>query len=168
MSPAPQRTVIIGGGLSGLAAARDLALAGQQVTLLESAPVAGGLASSLPLKGETVEHFYHFICPGGDAPGGLVKGLGIGAPLPWRPTRTSFFHEGRLYGFGSPMDLLRFRPLPVVQRLRFGWHVTRSSVRSNWRWLDELPARAWLIENIGEEAYNVIWHPLLRIKFGDA
>jgi protoporphyrinogen oxidase len=30
-----------------------------------------------------------------------------------------------------------------------------------------LPGKAWLIENIGEEAYEVIWHPLLRIKFGD-
>jgi protoporphyrinogen oxidase len=30
-----------------------------------------------------------------------------------------------------------------------------------------MPAKAWLIENIGEEAYNVIWHPLLQVKFGD-
>lgn len=168
MNPTPRKTVIIGGGLSGLAAARDLALAGQQVTLLESAPVAGGLASSLRLKGESVEHFYHFICSGDDALIEMVNELGIGAHLHWRHVRTSFFHEGRLYGFGTPIDLLRFSPVPVMQRLRFGWHVTRSSLRSKWRWLDELPARAWLIENIGEEAYNVIWHPLLRVKFGEA
>ncbi len=24
----------------------------------------------------------------------------------------------------------------------------------------------WLIEGVGEEAYNVIWHPLLQVKFG--
>ncbi len=168
MTPQPRRTVIIGGGLSGLAAARDLALAGQQVALLESAPVAGGLASSLRIKGQPIENFYHFICRGDDALVKMVNELNLGAHLHWRHTRTSFFHEGRLYGFGSPMDLLRFRPVPVTQRLRFGWHVTRSSLRSNWRWLDELPARAWLIENIGEEAYHVIWHPLLRIKFGES
>lgn len=168
MSASSRHAVVIGAGLSGLAAARDLALAGQRVTLLESAPVAGGLASSRRLKGETVEHFYHFICRHDDFLIHLVNELGLGAQLHWRHTHTSFFHDGRHYKFGSPVDLLRFTAVPLVQRLRFGWHVTRSSLRSNWRWLDELPARAWLIENIGEDAYNVIWHPLLRIKFGDA
>ena len=40
-------------------------------------------------------------------------------------------------------------------------------LQSDWRGLDGLPARDWLIDNIGKEAYNVIWHPLLRVKFGD-
>jgi protoporphyrinogen oxidase len=167
MTSTDRHTVIIGGGLSGLAAARNLARAGRRVTLLESAPVAGGLASSLRLKGETVEHFYHFICRHDDFLVNLVQEMGLSSDLHWRHTNTSFFHAGRLYRFGSPIDLMRFTAVPFLQRLRFGWHVTRSSLRSNWRWLDELPARAWLIENIGEEAYNVIWHPLLRIKFGD-
>ena len=165
---AHRHTAIIGAGLSGLAAARDLALAGHRVTLLESAPVAGGLAASRRIKGQTVEHFYHFICRHDDFLTNLVRDLGLGAELHWRHTRTSFFHDGHHYRFGSPFDLMRFSAVPFFQRLRFGWHVSRSSLRSNWRWLDEIPARAWLIENIGEEAYNVIWHPLLRIKFGDA
>lgn len=127
----------------------------------------GGLASSLTMKGETVEHFYHFICRHDDFLVDLVSEMGLERALHWRHTRTSFFHDGRMYGFGSPIDLLRFSAVPFLQRLRFGWHVTRSSLRSNWKWLDEIPARAWLIENIGEQAYEVIWHPLLKIKFGD-
>src|SRR5215467_4001199 len=126
MNPTLRRTVIIGGGLSGLAAARDLALAGQHVTVLESAPVAGGLASSLRLKGESVEHFYHFICRGDHASSRWSTSWASAPTSIWRHTRTSFFHEGRLYGFGTPMELLRFSPVPVMQRLRFGWHVTRS------------------------------------------
>ena len=162
-----RRVVIVGGGLSGLAAAYDLARAGQHVTLLESAPVLGGLASSLQLNGETVEHFYHFICRSDRYLVDLVNELGLSDQLHWRHTRTSFYHNGRLYAFGTPIDLLRFSAVPFFQRVRFGLHILRSRFRSNWRWLDEFPAKAWLIENIGEEAYNVIWHPLLRIKFGD-
>ncbi len=56
--------------------------------------------------------------------------------------------------------------MPPVERLRFGIHIFRSRYRSKWRWLDQIPAKPWLIENIGERAYNVIWHPLLNVKFG--
>ena len=168
MTPNSQRHIaVIGGGLAGLTAAYDLARSGQRVTLIDSAPVLGGLASSLTLNGETVEYFYHFICRSDRHLVDLVNELGLGDQLHWRHTRTSFYHNGQLYAFGTPIDLLRFSAVPLMQRVRFGLHILRSRFRSNWRWLDEFPAKAWLIENIGEEAYNVIWHPLLRIKFGD-
>jgi protoporphyrinogen oxidase len=57
--------------------------------------------------------------------------------------------------------------VPLGKRLRVGWHVARSVLQSDWRRLDGMAARAWLIDSIGEEAYEVIWHPLLRVKFGD-
>ncbi len=162
-----RHVVVIGSGLAGLSAAYDLARAGSQVTLLESGEVLGGLARSLSLEGQTVENFYHFICRSDDHLVRLVDELGLHDRLHWQHTRTSFYHNGQLYSFGTPIDLLRFSAVPFMQRVRFGLHILRSRYRRNWRWLDEFPARAWLIENIGEEAYNVIWHPLLRIKFGE-
>jgi protoporphyrinogen oxidase len=51
--------------------------------------------------------------------------------------------------------------------VRFGVHVLSSRYRLQWKWLDQVPAKPWLIENIGERAYEVIWHPLLKVKFGD-
>ena len=162
-----KRVVVIGAGLTGLTAAYDLVRAGAHVTLIDSSAVLGGLAGSLSIAGQAVENFYHFICRSDDPLVPLIDELGLSARLHWRHTRTSFYHNGRLYSFGTPLDLLRFDAVPFMQRLRFGLHILRSRYRHNWRWLDEFPAKAWLIENIGEEAYNVIWHPLLRIKFGD-
>jgi protoporphyrinogen oxidase len=57
--------------------------------------------------------------------------------------------------------------VPWLQRIRFGLHIVRSRYRSQWRWLDQIPAKPWLIECIGQRAYQVIWHPLLKVKFGD-
>jgi protoporphyrinogen oxidase len=157
---------VIGGGLAGLAASYDLIRAGQRVTLLEAAPDFGGLASSFRLEGCPIERFYHFICRSDRHLIRLVDELGLRDKLRWTQTRTAFYHNGRLYSFGTPLDLIAFSAVPWLQRLRFGLHIIRSRYRSQWRWLDQIPARPWLIENIGEQAYDVIWHPLLHVKFG--
>lgn len=158
--------VVIGGGLAGLVASYDLSRAGHQVTVLESTPDFGGLASSLTIEGQPVERFYHFICRPDHHLIQLVKELGLDRKLNWQQTRTSFYYNGRYYAFGTPFDLLTFSAIPWLQRIRFGLHIMTSRYRAQWRWLDQIPAKPWLIESIGEEAYNVIWHPLLRVKFG--
>lgn len=162
-----KRVVVIGAGLSGLAASYDLAHAGCHVTLVEASKDLGGLASSVQIEGNPVERFYHFICRSDEHLLRLVDELGLGEKVFWHQTRTSFYHEGRYYAFGTPLDLLRFSAVPAAQRVRFGMHVLASRFRRKWRWLDQMPAKPWLIEWIGEEAYNVIWHPLLKVKFGD-
>lgn len=166
-SERPLHVVVLGAGLAGLAASYDLARQGYRVTLLEAAPDFGGLASSVQIEGQFVERFYHFICRSDRHLIELARELGLCKKLRWQNTKTAFYYHGRLYRFGRPLDLMRFDPVPWLQRLRFGLHILRSYYRSNWKWLDEIPAKAWLIENIGEEAYYVIWHPLLRVKFGD-
>lgn len=162
-----QHVIVIGGGPSGLAAAYELIRAGRRVTLLEAAPEFGGLASSFQLDGLPVEQFYHFICRSDHDLVQLIQELGLRDELHWQQTRTAFYHDGRPYAFGTPFDLLFFSAVPWLQRLRFGVHILRSRYRSQWKWLDQMPAKPWLIESMGEQAYNVIWHPLLRIKFGE-
>ena len=165
--PRSKHVAVIGGGLSGLAASYDLLRAGYRVTILEAAPDFGGLASSFRLEGVPVERFYHFICRSDKHLLKLVTELGLGARLHWHPTRTAFYHDHRYYPFGTPLDLLRFSPVPWLQRVRFGLHILRARHRSQWRALDQIPAKAWLIDTIGAEAYQAIWHPLLKVKFGD-
>lgn len=166
-SPNSKRIVVIGAGLAGLAAAYDLARAGERVTVLEAAPECGGLASSCQIEGQTVERFYHFICRPDHALVQLIEELGLSGKLHWQHTHTAFYYEGQLYDFGTPFDLLKFKPVPPLQRLLFGWHILRSYYRRDWEALNQIPAKKWLIENVGQEAYDVIWHPLLRVKFGD-
>ena len=162
----PKHVVVIGGGLAGLSACYDLARAGHRVTVLESSSGFGGLASSLKIEGKPVERFYHFICRSDVHLLEFLDELELDNKLNWKQTRTAFYYNGRLYHFGTPFDLVNFSVVPWMQRIRFGFHIIRSRYRSQWRWLDQIPAKPWLIENIGEEAYNVIWHPLLQIKFG--
>lgn len=158
---------IIGAGLAGLSAAYDLARQGYRVTILESSPEIGGLASSIRIDGRPIEHFYHFICMGDRDLIALVHELGLGDNLHWQRSKTSFYYHGALYGFGTPLELLFFKPVPFFQRIRFGLNVIESRYRKSWEKLDSVGARSWLIKQIGQRAYDVIWDPLLRVKFGD-
>ena len=45
----------------GLAAGYHAARAGHQVTVLEAAPEAGGMAAHFDFDGLSIERFYHFV-----------------------------------------------------------------------------------------------------------
>ena len=163
----PKKVIIIGAGLAGLAACYHLAKQNIQVTLLEESDQLGGLAGSIQIQQQHVEHYYHFLCRNDHEIIALANELGIKHQIHWKHTRTAFFYQDHLYPFGTPFDLLGFKPIPWMQRLRFGTHILTSRYRSVWKWLDQIPAKPWLIENIGEQAYEAIWSPLLRVKFGN-
>lgn len=160
------RIGIIGAGISGLSAAQALAGRGHDIAVFERDAELGGLVSTCDLDGTRVERYYHFLCGGDDGYFDLCRDLGIADRIRFRRAPTGFFYEGREYGFSTPLDLLRFTPIPLAQRLRFGAFALEARMRTEWRQLDELAARPWLIDRIGERAYEVIWRPLLALKFG--
>ena len=161
-----RRAIVIGGGPAGLKAAHSLAKGGVQVTLLESAPILGGLASSFDVQGVTIERYYHFICKGDDELVETLAELGLSARLRWRDSRMAYFVDGALYPFLTPLELLRFRPLSFVDRVRAGLAV-KLAQRMKEEDLAPKQAVAWLRSLIGDKAFRVIWEPLLKFKFSE-
>ena len=160
--------VIIGGGATGLSAAYRLCKSGYKVTLVEKSPVEGGLAASYDYNKSPVEKYYHFICLTDVELQDLATELGISHKVHYREAPTSNFVDGHSYPFNTPFDLLFFRPIPFFQRIRFGLQVLKSRFMTNWEVLDQISAREWLMDSIGPVAYNAVWDPLLRIKFGSS
>ena len=160
------RIGIVGGGVAGLGCAYFLSHHGHHVEVFEQAPLLGGLAGCFDFDGLQVEKYYHFVCRDDDDLIDVLGRLGMGDELEWQPGKMKFFFQGQLYPFGTPWDLLRFRPLPLAARVRFGLNVALSRSARSWEELETVTARDWLISRIGLRAYEVIWEPLLRIKFG--
>ncbi len=160
------RGIVIGGGPAGIRAAHLLAKGGLETTLLESGPVLGGLASSFDVQGVTIERYYHFVCRGDDDLVEALGEIGLAGKLRWKDSRMAYFVDGTLYPFLTPLELLRFRALPLVDRLRAGFAV---KLAQRMREADLAPRRAtaWLRELFGERAYRVIWEPLMRFKFAE-
>jgi len=163
----PIRVIIIGAGITGLTAAVRLVSKGCSVTVVDSSSSVGGLAGSIMLDSTPVDRYYHFICREDNDLVNFVDELGLEDKLTWREAGTSCFVNGKTYPFNTPQDLLKFDPAPFLQRIRFGVHVAASQFRKNWLSLDKVEAKPWLIRKIGRKAYDAIWDPLLRIKFGE-
>jgi len=159
------RVAVIGGGVSGLATAFALTRAGLTAEVFERDAVLGGLAARCTLEGFSVDKYYHFVCGGDRRLAALCRDLDL--PITWAPTRTSFYYEGHRYPFGSARHLLSFNALSWSDRYRLSKMMLRCYLMRDGTPLDSVPAEEWLISELGEHAYRVIWYPLLSVKFGD-
>ena len=152
----------------GLAAARRLARSGAQVTVLEAGAELGGLVVSLEVGGTPLERFYHHVFPPETELRELVADLGLAEQLEWLPSSVGVLTGGRVWPFTGPLDLLRFGPLPPLERVRTGIGALRLARTTDWSALDRVPARDWLAAATGTAARDQVWDPLLRAKFGPA
>lgn len=166
--------VVVGGGVIGCTTALRLAEAGCTVTLLEAAPVLGGLASSwtfdvphAPSGGVTWDRFYHVILGSDTAWRGVLAELGLDESIVWSPTRTGASADGAVRSVSSPLDLLRFRPLSPLSRVRVGLTVLVASRLRDGRALETRPLEPWLRKWSGDAAFERFWLPQLRAKLGD-
>lgn len=157
---------IIGAGAAGLAAALDLAGQGHKVDVFESAPFLGGQASTFPVNGVPLERGYHHLFRSDYAMIDLIEELGLGHRLKWINSNVGYYANGRLWPFTSPADLLRFRPLPLADRIRIGLFTLRLQRRKEWASLEAATAVEWLREHAGRNACETIFEPMLRGKFG--
>ena len=161
------RVGIIGGGAAGLAAAYELTKQGHYAEVFEAAPFLGGQASTFEVGGGQLERGYHHLFVSDTAMTELIHELGLGDKLAWLESKVGFYHSGRIWDFATPMDLLRFKPLTLLQRLRLGlWTFALQKTR-NWQKFEGVTAQDWLTRHLGADTYRTIWEPMLRGKFGE-
>ncbi|MBP38571.1 MAG: NAD(P)/FAD-dependent oxidoreductase [Dehalococcoidia bacterium] len=158
---------IIGAGATGLAAAYDLSAKGHKVVVYESAPFIGGQASTIPVGGSPLERGYHHLFTNDKAILDLMDELGVGDTMKWYPSRVGTYTSGKVYKTTTALDLLRLGALPILDRIRLGLFALKVKRIKDWRDLEDQTADYWLRERLGGMAYEKVWAPLLKGKFGD-
>ena len=167
--------VVVGGGISGLAAAFELQKRGLAPLVLESAPRPGGVILTERFDGWTIDAGPDSMLVQKPAAVSLCRELGIGDRLhPTLPPRTAYvLRDGRLHplmegsAFGFPI-----RVAPLVTSTLFSWSgklrmamelaVPRRTARE-----DESIA-SFVRRRFGEEAVDYLAEPLLAgIHAGD-
>src|SRR5512136_2304831 len=106
----PRDCAVVGAGLTGLVAAYRLAAAGWKVTVFERYPEPGGLVATFGAGGERLECYYHHLFTTDTDYVALAEELGLQDEIEWLPSRMGIYSRGRLWEFGTPASLLRFRP----------------------------------------------------------
>lgn len=96
----------------------------------------------------------------------LVAELGLSEHVTLEPSLTGVYFNGATLRLSSPLDLLRFSALPLVDRFRLALLSLRARRVKDWQALESLTAAEWLRQIGGETVYRTLWQPLLRGKFG--
>ncbi|MDP6549054.1 MAG: NAD(P)/FAD-dependent oxidoreductase [Dehalococcoidia bacterium] len=161
------RVGIIGGGVAGLAAAYELTKRGHYAEVFEQAPFLGGQASTFDVGGGRLERGYHHLFVSDMDMTELIHELGLGEKLAWLESQGGLYHDGKIWSFSTPMDLLRFKPLSLFSRVRVGFWTFVLQKTKNWGKFEGITAKDWLSGHMGRRGYEVIWEPLLRGKFGE-
>jgi protoporphyrinogen oxidase len=159
---------IIGGGVAGMAAAYRLTERGHNVAIYETSPFLGGLVRTFDAGGGRLEAFYHHLFSTDTTIVSLIEELGLGDRMAWIDSKVGFLHGGKLYNFITPADLLKFSPVPFVDRVRMGLMALYLRRQNDGTRYENITAVDWIQRYMGRGAYNAVWGPLLRGKFGDA
>ncbi len=162
------KVVIIGGGVAGMTSAYRLMQQGHEVELYESSPYLGGLVRTFEVGGSRLEAYYHHIFTSDTTIIRLIEELGVGDKLKWIESKVGWFDNGKIYNFVTPLDLLTFGPVPFLDRIRLGLMAMKLRKKDDWAEFERITAKDWIEKNVSKPAFDGMWGPLLRGKYGDS
>ena len=157
---------IIGAGATGLATAYYLHKKGHEITIFEQAPFVGGQASTFDTVAGKLERGYHHLFTSDEFILNLIQDIGLSDQMAWNNSKVGNFADGSIYDFATPIDLLKYKPMPIIDRLRVGLITLYLQRLKNWKHLESITAVDWLSSKVGGKAYDSFWKPMLIGKFG--
>jgi len=179
-----KRVAIIGAGFTGLTAGYELSKKGFSVTIIEKTSDIGGLAGGFTIEGAPLEKAYHHLFRTDTDILSLCEELGMKEEVGWHQSKVGMLIKALknkeikvkeenvtesadfvVLPFNGVKDLLMYRPLPFVDRLRAGAVLFFLQKYKNWQSLISLTAETWMTKWSGKKVMAAIWGPLLSGKF---
>ncbi len=157
--------VVLGGGLSGAAAAYALALGGvSDITVVERGDTLGGLAGSFERDGHFYPLGYHHILHRDRVLLHFLDRIGALPRVRWRRVRMLFDLGGRSYDLGTPGGFLGF-PMRLRDKAGFVRLMLTAFRKRDWSdWQDRSAAE--LVDTYaGAGARTALFERLTRLKF---
>jgi protoporphyrinogen oxidase len=159
------RTVVLGAGPMGLAAAQRAVTLGHDVDLIESDRKVGGMAAHFDFSGVSIERFYHFVCKSDLPTFALMTELGIADRMRWVNTSMAYYTHDRIHRWGDPVSLLLYPHLTLIEKIRTGAQMFLTTKARNFNRIEHLTSRQWIERGCGASVYDKMWKRLQELKF---
>jgi protoporphyrinogen oxidase len=161
------RVAIIGGGFMGLVLAYKISKNNASVKVFERNKQVGGLSTYHDFGPFIWDRFYHVILPTDTHLISLIEELGLGEKVNWKRTLTGYYVHNKFYSISSLKEFLLFPPLGILGKLMLGYTIFYGSRIKDWKKLEKISVKDWLIRVGGRQTYEKFWHPLLMAKLGE-
>lgn len=165
--------LVVGGGITGLAAAHALARGGVQVTLVEGGDRLGGKVRTERFDGFTVEHGPDSFLTTRPAAVTLARELGLGEALVGTldPRAVYIRHRGELVPMPEGLGLvLPTRALPFARTRLFSWpeklRMAMDVVSPRRLGPDDIAVGAYLRSRLGDPLVDRLAGPLVGGVYG--
>ncbi|MFA5770595.1 MAG: FAD-dependent oxidoreductase [Patescibacteria group bacterium] len=166
------KIAILGGGITGLTAAYYLSRDGHEITVMEKERVLGGLAAGF--KGNDwnwhLERAYHHLFATDNDILNFAKEIGFKKIYFESPETSSLFNNESnnfsVYPLDTPIDLLRFPLLSLIDKLRAGFVIVFLKLSPFLPLYKKMTSEEFLKKSMGINVWNRLWKQLFRGKFG--
>jgi len=163
-----KKIAVIGGGYTGLSIAKRIIEKGNgnfEVGIYEKDAEVGGLVKAINKCDNYLDIHYRHIFKSDSYCIDMAKQFGIN--LIWPKTKMGYFTNHKLFEFGTPFSLLKFKPLGLINKIRFGLAIIDLKLQKRFDKLENYTAEEYIINRYGKEVYKSVWEPLLLGKFGN-
>ena len=159
------KIAIVGAGFTGLSASFELSKGGHEVVVFEKDSNPGGLAIGFKEKiwNWSLEKHYHHWFSNDYSVLSLTKEINYEVIIK-RP-KTSIFVKNNIFQLDSPMHVLKFPLLPMVDKLRMGLILGVLKFNPVWKPLEQFRTHEMLSKLIGRKSYEMVWEPQMMNKF---
>ncbi|MCW5959796.1 MAG: NAD(P)/FAD-dependent oxidoreductase [Pyrinomonadaceae bacterium] len=168
LNSSAKKVAIVGSGFLGLTLALRLSQKGHNVTVYESSPEIGGLASVWKIGDITWDRHYHVVLLSDHYTRKIIEEVGLKDEFEWVETKTGFYTDGELVSMSNTFEFLTFKPLDLISKFRLGATIFYASKVKNWRKLEKVTVEQWLTKLSGKKTFDKMWRPLLKAKLGEA
>ncbi|MDR1537150.1 MAG: NAD(P)/FAD-dependent oxidoreductase [Clostridiales bacterium] len=157
---------IIGCGATGLSAGYTLSQKGHETVLYDtSESELGGIAGAVPIGRTYIDKFYRHIFTSDAEILSLIQEAGLNSEMMWIEPKNGMYIDGKLYPFTNPIDLIMFPAVGFISRIRMGLAVLSAKYVTDYKAMEGITAKEWLVKKAGKQSYDKIWSTLLHSKF---
>ena len=161
------KTAIVGGGIMGLALAKKLSDAGNEVHVFEKNDQLGGLATYHNFGDFFWDRFYHVILPADQYLLSFLRDIGMEDALRWKKTLTGYYVNEKFYSISNSKEFLLFPPLSMFSKFRLALTILYASRIKDWKKMEKISIEEWLVKVGGRATFEKFWKPLLLAKLGE-